>query len=95
MADSIVQIEPYTVNQATQIKLSLDYIFEAIDCTIIVTFMDASGNQLGMTSVFVPEIVYDTWNQDGPIIEYVMTQLGLTLAVEPEPEPEPELEPEP
>jgi hypothetical protein len=80
MADSIVPIQPYTVNQATQIKLSLDYIFEAIDCTIIVIFMDGSGNQLGTTSVFVPEDVYSTWSADEPIIEYVLTTLGLTAA---------------
>ena len=80
MADSIISIQPYTVNQATKIHLSLDYAFEQTDCTIIVNFLDSSGNQLGITSVYIPPDVYDTWNQDGPIITYILEQLGLTPA---------------
>jgi hypothetical protein len=77
---SIIPIQAYTVNQATQIALSLNYQFNQVDCTIIVNFLDSSGNQLGSTSVYLPSEVYDTWNQDGPIIEYVLTTLGLTAA---------------
>ena len=80
MADSIIPIQPYTVNQATQVRLSLNYMFEQTDCTVIVNYLDSSGNQLGITSVYIPPEVYDTWNQDGPIIEYILAQLNLTPA---------------
>lgn len=80
MANLIVPIQSYTVNQATQIQLSLQYIFDAVDCTIIVNYLDSNGNQLGTNSVYIPEAVYSTWSADQPIIEYVLAQLGLTAA---------------
>lgn len=81
MSESVVQIQPYNLNQATQIRLSLNYTFNATDCNIIVFYLDSSENTLGTVSVYIPPEVYDTWNQDGPIIEYILTQLNLTALV--------------
>jgi len=80
MSTSTLPIKPYSLSQATQVQLSLDYIFDAVDCTVIVNFLDSNGNQLAVTSVYIPPDTYASWQADTVITDYVFAALNLTPA---------------
>jgi hypothetical protein len=55
MADSIVNIQPTLIGKnATKIELTLQYVFNATDATVIVDLKDDNGTVLKTSSVYLP-----------------------------------------
>ncbi len=79
---STFNIQPYSVSQnSTKIELFLQYQFNAIDGTVFVYFKDNNDNTIDTKTVFIPEEIYSSWQQDETIINYVLTQLNLTASI--------------
>jgi len=81
MAASIVNIQPTLIGKnATKIELTLQYVFNDTDATVIVDLKDDNGTVLKTSSVYLPTEIYTTWSDDGPILNYILSQLILTPA---------------
>ena len=81
MAASIVNIQSTLIGKnAAKIELTLQYVFNATDATVIVDLKDDNGTVLKTSSVYLPSEIYTTWSDDGPILNYILSQLILTPA---------------
>ncbi|MEY4278006.1 MAG: hypothetical protein RL377_10 [Bacteroidota bacterium] len=79
MSSSIVNIQPTLIGKnATKIELSLQYIFNATDATVMVYLKDDNGTVLQTSAVYLPPEIYSSWSNDEPIITYILGQLNLT-----------------
>ena len=73
-------IDDFSVNQtANRIKVHINYVFNAIDANVSITFLNTDGTILKVERVYIPVEVYATWNDDSIILNYVETQLGIVI----------------
>lgn len=72
-------IQPVQVPQtAKKIELFLQYVFNAVEATVLVDYKDDNGAVIKTASVYILPEVYSIWQQDSVIIDYVLSQLCLT-----------------